>query len=89
MNNKLLFYLLLFYFLPQIVEKESGLTSLRIKAEKEKELQEAEAYWSKRFAKQEQEVRITITYSVIHISIHPSKELCSKMAPGEVGVSLP
>ena len=25
-------------------------------------------------------------YSVIHISIHPSKELCSKMAPGEVGV---
>ena len=29
------------------------------------------------------------TYSVIHISIHPSKELCSKMAPGEVGVSLP
>jgi hypothetical protein len=33
---------------------------LRIRAEKEKELQEAEAYWSKRFAKQEQEVRITI-----------------------------
>ena len=28
-------------------------------------------------------------YSVSHISIHPSKELCSKMAPGEVGVSLP
>ena len=28
-------------------------------------------------------------YSVTHISIHPSKELCSKMAPGEVGVSLP
>ena len=28
-------------------------------------------------------------YSVIHISIHPSKELCSKMAPREVGVSLP
>ena len=28
-------------------------------------------------------------YSVIHFSIHPSKELCSKMAPGEVGVSLP
>ena len=54
MNNKLLFY-----FLPQIVEKETGLTSLRIRAEKEKELQEAEAYWSKRFAKQEQEVRIT------------------------------
>ena len=59
MNNKLLFYFLLFYFLPQIVEKETGLTSLRIRAEKEKELQEAEAYWSKRFAKQEQEVRIT------------------------------
>merc|ERR1739844_710116 len=39
----------------RIVEKESGLTSLRIRAEKEKELQEAEAYWSKRFAKQEQE----------------------------------
>ena len=30
-----------------------------------------------------------LIYSVIHISIHPSKELCSKMAPGEVGVSLP
>ena len=28
-----------------------------------------------------------LRYSVIHISIHPSKELC--MAPGEVGVSLP
>ena len=28
-------------------------------------------------------------YSVIHISTHPSKELCSKMALGEVGVSLP
>ena len=27
-------------------------------------------------------------YSVIHISIHPSKELCSKMAPREVDVSL-
>lgn len=39
----------------RIVEKETGLTSLRIRAEKEKELQEAEAYWSKRFAKQEQE----------------------------------
>ena len=29
------------------------------------------------------------SYSGIHISIHPSKELCSKMAPGKVGVSLP
>ena len=28
-------------------------------------------------------------YSVIHISIPPIKELCSKIAPGEVGVSLP
>ena len=28
------------------------------------------------------------TYSVIHNSIAPSKELCSKMALGEVGVSL-
>ena len=28
-------------------------------------------------------------YSVIHNSIAPSKELCSKMALGEVGVSLP
>ena len=33
------------------------MTSLRIKAEKEKELSEAEAYWRKRFAKQEQEVK--------------------------------
>ena len=65
MNNYFLFHLLLFYFLPQIVEKETGLTSLRIRAEKEKELQEAEAYWSKRFAKQEQEVRIIITYMTI------------------------
>ena len=30
-----------------------------------------------------------LSYSVIHISIPPIKELCSKMAPGEVGVSLP
>ena len=65
MNNYFLFHFLLFYFLPQIVEKETGLTSLRIRAEKEKELQEAEAYWSKRFAKQEQEVRIIITYMTI------------------------
>jgi len=39
----------------RIIEKESGLTSLRIRAEKEKELLEAETYWRKRFAKQEQE----------------------------------
>ena len=30
-----------------------------------------------------------VKYSVIHNSIAPSKELCSKMALGEVGVSLP
>ena len=30
-----------------------------------------------------------LDYSVIHISIHPSKELFSKMAPGEIGGSLP
>ena len=29
------------------------------------------------------------SYSVIHISTHPSKELCSKIALGEVGVCLP
>ena len=29
------------------------------------------------------------TYSVTHISIHPSKELCSKIATGEVDVILP
>lgn len=40
----------------QYVEKEPSLSSLRIKAEKEKELAEAEAYWRKRFAKQEREV---------------------------------
>ena len=28
-------------------------------------------------------------YSVSHIITYPSKELCSKMALGEVGVSLP
>ena len=30
-----------------------------------------------------------ILYSVSHIITYPSKELCSKMALGEVGVSLP
>ena len=40
----------------QYVEKEPSLSSLRIKAEKEKELAEAESYWRKRFAKQEREV---------------------------------
>jgi len=39
----------------QYVEKEPSLSSLRIKAEKEKELAEAESYWRKRFAKQERE----------------------------------
>ena len=39
--------------------------------------------------KTRQKVVLKVTYSVIHISIHPSKELCSKMAPGEVGVSHP
>ena len=29
------------------------------------------------------------TYSVSHIITYPSKELCSKMALGEMGVSLP
>ena len=28
-------------------------------------------------------------YSVIHISIHPSKELCSKMAPGVTPMMMP
>lgn len=41
----------------QYVEKEPSMTSLRIKAEKEKELSEAENYWRKRFAKQEREVK--------------------------------
>ena len=31
----------------------------------------------------------SFTYSVIHDSIAPRKELCSKMALGEVGMSLP
>ena len=31
----------------------------------------------------------TGTYSVSHIITYPSKELCSKMALGEGGVSLP
>ena len=30
-----------------------------------------------------------LTYSVSHNFIYPSKELCSKIALGEVGVSLP
>ena len=34
--------------------------------------------------------KITYTgYSVSHIITNPIKELCSKMTPGEVGVSLP
>ena len=32
---------------------------------------------------------LLLKYSVIHNSIAPSKELCSKMTLGEVGVSLP
>ena len=32
---------------------------------------------------------LTAIYSVIHISIPPSKEPCSKMATGEVDMSLP
>merc|ERR1711976_842063 len=39
----------------QYVEKEPSLSSLRVKAEKEKELSEAETYWRKRFVQQEQE----------------------------------
>ena len=34
-------------------------------------------------------IRCSLTYNVIHISIPPSKELCSKMASGEVDASLP
>lgn len=40
----------------QYVERESSMTSLRVRAEKERELAEAEAYWRRRFVKQEQEV---------------------------------
>ena len=40
----------------QYVEREPSMSSLRVKAEKEKELTEAETYWRKRFAKQEREV---------------------------------
>ena len=32
---------------------------------------------------------IIIIYSVSHIITYPSKELCSKLALGEVGMSLP
>ena len=35
------------------------------------------------------ELMICDIYSVIHISMHHSKRFCSKMAPGEIGVSLP
>jgi hypothetical protein len=41
----------------QYVERESSMTSLRVRAEKERELAEAEAYWRRRFVKQEQEVQ--------------------------------
>ena len=34
-------------------------------------------------------ISILCTYSVSHIITYPSKELCGKMALGEVGVSLP
>ena len=46
----------------QYVEKEPSLSSLRIKAEKEKELAEAESYWRKRFAKQEREVILVFIF---------------------------
>ena len=42
----------------QYVEKDPSLSSLRVKAEKEKELSEAETYWRKRFVQQEQEVSL-------------------------------
>ena len=34
------------------------------------------------------EATLKVQCSVTHISMHPSKELCSEMALGEVGVSL-
>ena len=47
----------------QYIEKEQvqwepvhSISSLRVKAEKEREMKEAEAYWNKRFVQQEKEV---------------------------------
>ena len=44
------------------------------------------SWWFRNFKNR---ANFSSTYSVIHISIPPSKELCSKMATGEVDVSLP
>jgi len=59
----------------RIIEKETGMTSLRIKAEKEKELTEAEAYWSKRFAKQEQEHS-----SLAHLEVATMNETAERLS---------
>merc|ERR1711997_1269945 len=58
----------------RIIEKETGMTSLRIKAEKEKELTEAEAYWRKRFAKQEQEHT-----SLAHLEVATMNETAERL----------
>ena len=58
----------------RIIEKETGMTSLRIKAEKEKELTEAEAYWRKRFAKQEQEHS-----SLAHLEVATMNETAERL----------
>jgi hypothetical protein len=40
----------------QYVEREPSMSSLKVRAEKEKELAEAEAYWKDRLHKMEHEV---------------------------------
>ena len=54
----------------QYVDRDSSLSSLRVRAEKERELAEAETYWRKRFARQAQEVCLTPTQlPKLHLSV--------------------
>ena len=46
----------------QYVDRDPSLCSLRVRAEKERELGDAETYWRKRFARQAQEVLFVISY---------------------------
>ena len=66
----------------QYVEKDPSLSSLRVKAEKEKELSEAETYWRKRFVQQEQEVSLLSSArdhsKKVHNKYFKAKSPCDK-----------
>lgn len=61
----------------QYVERDPSLSSLRVKAEKEKEMAEAETYWRKRFVQQEQEHTALTHLQTNHLKV--TAEKLSKM----------